>query len=299
MPEAAKVDAGSLRKSKMLGHVSHRHELSEANLGRPFQRALELTRLGVSVIPLDGKVPVVTWKEFADRVPHPAELKNWFTTESIRNVGIVCGRVSNLVVIDTDTREAAVEWERNYPVTPLVVETGGRGEGRHFYYRYPRGVDSVGNRVGVEGKKIDVRADCGVVVAPNSIHPVTGREYRMSQRQVTRDLLDSLPFFDPAWIPEPETPLLSPDRESAVRPQEPVGDQRNHDRARSYIARIEAVAGEGGDRATFRAACKLREFGLSREAALEELIYWNHSNAMPPWTTAELEHKINRAFRND
>lgn len=63
-------------------------------------------------------------------------------------------------------------------------------------------------------------------------------------------------------------------------------------RFRAYIQRIEAVAGHGGHNATFRAACKLRDAGLSAEEALAVLEHWNATNAKPPWSTAELRHKI-------
>jgi len=67
-------------------------------------------------------------------------------------------------------------------------------------------------------------------------------------------------------------------------------------KAVAYISRIEAVAGEGGHNATFRAACKLRDAGLSPEEAFSVLSDWNETNASPPWSAKELEHKIRSAF---
>jgi hypothetical protein len=68
------------------------------------------------------------------------------------------------------------------------------------------------------------------------------------------------------------------------------------ERARRYISKIVSVAGEGGHNAAFRAACKLREFGLPMEAAWPLLLAWNDMNATPPWTPKELRHKLEDAY---
>jgi hypothetical protein len=65
----------------------------------------------------------------------------------------------------------------------------------------------------------------------------------------------------------------------------------------TYIQSIQAVAGEGGHNATFRAACKLRDSGLSAQQALKVILQWNETNARPPWTEKELAHKIHDAYR--
>jgi hypothetical protein len=62
------------------------------------------------------------------------------------------------------------------------------------------------------------------------------------------------------------------------------------------IRRIHANAGEGGHNATFRAACNLRAAGLSEDEALRVLSDWNETNASPPWSAADLIHKIRSAF---
>jgi hypothetical protein len=56
------------------------------------------------------------------------------------------------------------------------------------------------------------------------------------------------------------------------------------------------VAGEGGHNATYRAACKLRDAGLAEVEALAILSDWNETNASPPWSAVELEHKIRSAY---
>lgn len=66
------------------------------------------------------------------------------------------------------------------------------------------------------------------------------------------------------------------------------------ERARDYLARVPgAVSGQGGHNATFHAACVLvNGFGLSTSEAMPLLMEWNASCCRPPWSEAELRHKL-------
>jgi hypothetical protein len=65
------------------------------------------------------------------------------------------------------------------------------------------------------------------------------------------------------------------------------------DRARQYLARVPpALAGEHGDRQTFKVACKLvRGFSLADAEALALFDEWNR-RCHPPWTERELRAKL-------
>lgn len=70
------------------------------------------------------------------------------------------------------------------------------------------------------------------------------------------------------------------------------------ERARAYLAKLPpAIAGTGGHVATFAAACRLREFGLSEGDALEILSGWNLTHCAPQWSERDLRHKLADAFR--
>ncbi len=72
----------------------------------------------------------------------------------------------------------------------------------------------------------------------------------------------------------------------------------NETRARAYLAKLPpAIAGQGGHAATFAAACRLVEFGLSFEQAMPLLAAWNETHCQPHWTEAELRHKLADALR--
>lgn len=69
-------------------------------------------------------------------------------------------------------------------------------------------------------------------------------------------------------------------------------------RAAAYIAKLpHAVSGQAGHRATFHAACKLREFGLTFEQAEKLFAQWNETHCQPKWSAAALRHKLSDAFK--
>lgn len=70
------------------------------------------------------------------------------------------------------------------------------------------------------------------------------------------------------------------------------------DRARLYMQKMPpAISGQSGHNATFRVACVLvLGFGLTLSEALGLLNEYN-VNCQPPWTQAELAHKVNSAAK--
>ncbi len=250
--------------------------------GFAFHYAAEYLDRGYSVIPLIGKRPAIAWSVYQTRRPTFDEIRGWFRGAhgDRRNVGIVTGAVSGLIVVDCDTPEAVSWWQDNFPATPLVSTTG-RG-GAHFYYRLRDG-DTVGNRTRVLGRRTDVRGQGGYVVAPPSVHPETGIPYKWQPWDHYDS--DAIPVFDPTWIAG-----NSPRREGNA----PASAVHN---GPAYIAHIEAISGQGGHNATFRTACVLRDAGMTPAQALAALIEWNETNAVPKWEVKELLHKVEDVFR--
>lgn len=73
------------------------------------------------------------------------------------------------------------------------------------------------------------------------------------------------------------------------------------ERCRAYLRRVDgAIEGQGGDNATFAAACICIDFGLSDSESLEVLGEWNQK-CSPRWSDRDLEDKIKNArkYRRD
>jgi hypothetical protein len=123
-----------------------------------------------------------------------AEIESWFSSDN-NNIGIVCGPVSNLLVIDIDPRnggdQSAVQLGLRKEAADVITGSGSY----HFYYWYPTWLYN--HRIvlpeGYTG--IDIQGKGKYVLAPPSIHPRTGREYiwqRDFRKQVDLPMPDLL-----------------------------------------------------------------------------------------------------------
>ncbi len=157
--------------------------------------ALDLVDKGFHIIPLhtpqenegcscgkscgsQGKHPRISnWPNNA--TVDPNQVREWWRSWPNANIGIVCGMLSNLVVLDVDPRHNGNESldnleERlgNFTQTTTILTGGG---GNHFYYRYP-GKSKIKNSNGKLGDGLDIKTDGGYVVAPDSLHQ-SGQTY--------------------------------------------------------------------------------------------------------------------------
>lgn len=126
--------------------------------------------LGFSIIPLQGarnpqqpKLPAIRWARYQHTVATDEELHDWFSAEPEAGIGIVCGRVSRLMVLDFDDAPEASEFRHLFPdlIHTLVVRSGTRGL-PHFYFRLPMGKVVPTAAYG----RVDVRGEGSYVVAP-------------------------------------------------------------------------------------------------------------------------------------
>lgn len=147
------------------------------------KRALEFKAKGFSIVPLvgwnsqkvdekyRGKRPLVDWTPYQGRIASDKEIMSWAKLEDELNIGIACGKVSNITVVDIDGDEGMKSLsELNLPETYRV----STGKGIHYYFQYCPN-PAVNNAVRIL-PGIDVRTEGGYVVSPFSKHR-TGNIY--------------------------------------------------------------------------------------------------------------------------
>lgn len=153
---------------------------------------------GHELIPINGKRPIRSgWRRLPGLTPDEAMDR----LESCRNVGVRLRDID--LVIDVDPRhfgKGDVPFERlkrdfRLDDAPFVRTGGG---GFHFYYRKPSDVAVAGRLAAYAG--IDFKSKGGQVVAAGSIHPETGRPYRLDDDALAMSLSDA---------PEASTALLN------------------------------------------------------------------------------------------
>jgi len=81
------------------------------------------------------KRAMIYWTEFQNHHPTVEEITNWFTKWPDANIGIITGKISNLVVFDLDSDDAVqyAEDEGGFPDT-VKAKTG---KGHHVYVQHP------------------------------------------------------------------------------------------------------------------------------------------------------------------
>lgn len=156
------------------------------------------------------------------------------------------------------------------------------------------------------GPVIDIRSDGGQVVAPGAIHP-SGHVYAMVEPW-TQELRDSIPVFDPRWFEGRawQRPDAGPRKISDLRAHRHQADlQRARDstadnrlkRASAWLAKVEgAVQGARGSDKLFYVCCRLVcGFCLRPEDAYALVMADYNPRCQPPWTEAQVEHKLEDA----
>jgi putative DNA primase/helicase len=157
-----------------------------------------------SIIPINymDKKPTIIWKEYQTRKPTNGELKEWFGNPSQpKNIAIVTGKISKLVVLDVDSEEAFRKIKEQFEIPKTLITTTGKGYHLYFCYDYQ---ENLSNKTGIM-PSVDIRAEGGYVVAPPSIHQ-TGRQYEfMENWQIAKlpDWLFKLAKDKPEGLPQP------------------------------------------------------------------------------------------------
>ena len=129
--------------------------------------ALEYAKAGFPVFPCVGKEPL-TENGHKAATTDPQRIAKWFDRPNPPNVAIVPPK--GYAIVDEDPRNGGSVADLNLPPT-LIANTGGGG--RHYFFR-----ECPSDLPGKLGPGLDLKRNGrGYVIAPPSIHPVTGKPY--------------------------------------------------------------------------------------------------------------------------
>jgi Bifunctional DNA primase/polymerase, N-terminal/CHC2 zinc finger len=140
--------------------------------------AVNLFKLGLKVIPLDGKIPLLkNWPKFyQENNITEANISVGLSNNGKKvtflnhNIGVITGAISQSIVIDIDSEEA-IRWLKSKGEIPRTWLSKTK-RGFHLYFNYNPKIKS-----GKLHEKIDILSDGKLVVAPPSIHP-EGYQYK-------------------------------------------------------------------------------------------------------------------------
>lgn len=132
-------------------------------------RAATLVGKGWSIVPIKRgtkRPPYKGWDQFWKRKPTQDEIAAWIRG-GILDWGIMCGPISNLIVVDLDDQEARnFAMQQGLSSGPVVAS----GKGWHHYF-LAEGNEDLVKSIEFGGMKMDVLTEGGMVLAAGSMHP--------------------------------------------------------------------------------------------------------------------------------
>jgi hypothetical protein len=133
------------------------------------QAALDYAGRGFSVIPCrPDKKPFISWTDYQKRRATGEEIREWWGKWPGAMIGIVCGEISGLFVVDCDTEAGYEAIQKLIPDSLIVPIARTPRGGWHLWFIYPMGSKiTIGAGV-MPG--VDIRGEGGFVVAPPSIN---------------------------------------------------------------------------------------------------------------------------------
>jgi hypothetical protein len=236
------------------------------------KNALKLAERGFPVFPIKGKTPL-TPHGFKDASRDRSRVTAMFNAApNATGIGIRTGGLFGLVVVDRDgdSDQARLIWDSLPPTVEVATSRG-----RHRYYSVPKGAKVKSRKLADD---VDLKADGGYVVAAGSFHP-SGIRYRIVEE--TRAIgVAELP--DHLLKPKPAVNTSSATRSANSTPFDDDGGPI-----------YEGVR----NRTLFFLALSLKDFGASRESALQTLLTQNQSRCVPALDEGEVQTIVNSAFR--
>lgn len=248
--------------------------------------SLELLDFGYSIVPTNGRIPLVKWQEYQASKTPLVQVEAWASEFPNCGWAIVTGYYHGIVVVDADSPEAIAYCEAVLPWTPMRVITS---RGKHYYYQHPK-LSKIKSKRYLDDPPVDVKGDGGLCTAWGTYRKGNGHTYVLDQES---DLCapQDLPLFSRDWFP-PDDPIPIPEFPSG-RPT----DGSPLERASRFLLKCDQAGAGTRSNAAFRVAANVvRGFGLTYEEGMPLMMAWNDRND-PPLDHVELGNIVRSALR--
>ncbi len=126
--------------------------------------ALFYCKQGLSIIPVEGKIPLVRWSEFQNVKATEAQIQAWWKQYPNAAIGCCTGSISNRLILDVDGplgQQALSGYQ--IPSTQLVRTR----RGTQYHFRFPEGFKQKTTITGLL-QEVDVRGEGGICILPPS-----------------------------------------------------------------------------------------------------------------------------------
>jgi hypothetical protein len=241
--------------------------------------ALKYAELGWSIIPIQPheKKPYVKWKPFQEKRAANGQIIEWWEKFPQTRIGIVTGKISDLIVVDFDGPEAKPLFEEKVGKLPdTFVQKTGRGF--HAVFKYPagkKGFKTDSNYNGLKG--VDLKVNGGYILAAPSPYD-SEKDYKWENCDPATQGLEKL-----SEMPDEMVEFFS----------------KKSNPARVYIKRpdLDGVAEGKRDNEIYKYSKDLKNRGLTFEEA-EILVMQKAKNCNPGFPKKEALKCLKSAFKD-
>ena len=242
-----------------------------------------------------GKIPLVSGGVSSTTIDLD-QVAKWWQQWPTANIGLACQKC---LILDLDVKDGkqgsddiSMIAEELGPLDPTVVAATGSG-GWHLFFSRPSEEIVGKTNVPWHGQPtgIDIRVGNQYVIAPPSLHE-SGKRYEWLRPLVPVDSLAPIPqeWID-GFLPKKEASIIYPKIKGPI-----ISHDKVTERCLKYVSTMpEAVSGSGGHPTTLAVANAIFcGFGLDERNGWPILLQYN-ARCKPPWSEAELRHKMNDA----
>ncbi|MEK6578878.1 MAG: AAA family ATPase [Bdellovibrionota bacterium] len=250
--------------------------------------ALNAAKRGLPVFPLtpESKEPPLI-KDFPNyATTNPEQIKLWWETWPDANIAI---STDHFLAIDIDIKNGKNGFEtietlkrEGFVFPPTFTQTTPTG-GQHLIYR---ATAPIKQGVNVLGDGVDIRGFHGYLVGSGSY--VGGKVYSANNLAVV---------LAPEWLISRCSRAKEPNPLAVVSLQG-INVERAIERATKYLLEEAppAIEGLGGNTATFRVACRVKDFGVAQSQCFELMSKFYNGRCIPAWEPVDLQKLVRNAF---
>jgi len=235
---------------------------AHGEFGSPLDGALFMAALGIPQTPLRAKTKIALlpgWQQTAST--DPAQIKKWAHDYPDCNFGSVA-LPGGIFVFEADSPKVRERFKaQGGDFTSSLITESSPGKG-HRYYRQVPGIENIAQSDTVHGD-FSLRVTNMYCVSPGSVHPLTGRQYRLVATGA------------PATPSEQEIAFWTSEKKAPTKPKS--SDEGTPILKGARNATLTSISGG------------LRQKGLNRDELEAVLLRMNEERCQPPLDDAEVK----------
>lgn len=218
-----------------------------------------------------GKHPL-TYKGVKDATKDQQQIIEWWTKWKNANIGIACGSISGIFVLDVDLKETAngydsiAELENKYgslPETPMQLSGSG---GTHYFFKHDNRLKNGINFL----PGLDIRTDGGYIIGAPSNH-ISGKEYAW---EVSNHVLETSIATAPEWLIQ--------------KVLKNSGGKSNKKPTSHFTSILKGVGKGSRNHSAASLTGHLLRKNIEPELVFELLMIWNETRCKPPMSEDEV-----------